>query len=105
MVVGILRLSLSIPDAGSLKGKRQVLRKVIDRVRARFDVAIAETGDNDLWQRAEVGVAAVGNDRRFVNEVLDKVSDFIEQMAVAPVLDRAMEIQTLGELYEGGGMR
>ncbi len=105
MVVGILRLSLSIPDAGSLKGKRQVLRKVIDRVRARFDVAIAETGDNDLWQRAEVGVAAVGNDRRFVNEVLDKVADFIEQMAVAPVLDRAMEIQTLGELYEGGGMR
>ncbi|MHB8421012.1 MAG: DUF503 domain-containing protein [Myxococcales bacterium] len=103
MVVGILRLSLLIPDAGSLKDKRHVLRKVIERVRARFDVAIAETGDNDLWQRAEVGVAAVGNDRRFVNEVLDKVAHFVEQMAVAPVLDRALEIQSLGEL--GGGAR
>ncbi len=99
MVVGILRLSLSIPDAGSLKDKRHVLRKVIDRVKVRFNVSIAEVGANDLWQRAEVGVAAVGNDRRFVNEVLDKVARFVEEMAVAPVLDRALEIQSVGELF------
>lgn len=96
MVVGILRLSLSIPAAGSLKGKRQVVRKILDRVKARFEVAIAEIGDNDLWQRAQVGIAVVGNDRRFVNEVLDKVRSFIDQLYLAPILDSELELLSYG---------
>ena len=92
MVVGVLRISLSIPAAGSLKDKRQVVRKIIDRVKARFDVAIAEVGENDLWQRAQVGIAAIGNDRRFLNEVLDKVRGFIEQSYLAPILDSELEL-------------
>jgi uncharacterized protein len=94
MVVGILRLSLSIPVAASLKDKRQVLRKIIDRVKAKFDVAVAEVGENDLWQRGQIGVAAVGNDRRFINEVLDKVRGFVDQLYLAPVLDQEVEILT-----------
>jgi len=106
MVVGILRVSLSIPAADSLKGKRHVLRKVIDRVKARFNVSIAEVGENDIWQRAVVGVAAVGNDRRFVNEALDKVLHFIEEIYVAPVISHDLEIQSFGEdLYGGGGVK
>jgi uncharacterized protein YlxP (DUF503 family) len=94
MVVGILRLSLSIPVASSLKDKRQVLRKIIDRVKAKFEVAVAEVGDNDLWQRGQIGIAAVGNDRRFINEVLDKVRGFVDQLYLAPVLDQELEILT-----------
>ncbi|MHB1845623.1 MAG: DUF503 domain-containing protein [Deltaproteobacteria bacterium] len=106
MVVGILRLSLSIPAGDSLKGKRHVLRKVIDRVKARFNVSIAEVADNDLWQRATLGVAAVGNDRRFINETLDKVLGFIEEMYVAPVISHELEIQSLGdELHRGENCR
>jgi uncharacterized protein len=97
MVVGVLRLSLSIPAAGSLKGKRQVIRKILDRVRGRFDVAAAEVGENDLWQRAQVGIVAVGNDRRFINEVLDKVRGFIDQLYLAPILDQELEILSYGE--------
>lgn len=96
MVVGVLRLSLSIPAAGSLKGKRQVVRKIIDRVKARFDVAIAEVGDNDLWQRAQLAIAALGNDRRFVNEVLDKVRGFVDQLYLAPILDQELELLSYG---------
>jgi uncharacterized protein len=96
MVVGVLRVSLSIPEASSLKGKRQVLRKVIERVKSRFDVAIAEVGENDLWQRAQVGVVAVGNDRRFVNEVLDKVLHHIDQLYLAPILAQELEILSYG---------
>jgi uncharacterized protein len=99
MFVGFARVALSIPAAGSLKDKRQVLHKVIDRVRARFNVAAAEVGDNDVWQRASVGFAAVGNESGFVREVLDKVLHFVEEMCVAPVISREVEIVAINEFF------
>src|ERR1700685_1079167 len=96
MVVGILRLSLSIPAASSLKDKRQVVRKITGRIRARFEVSVAEVGENDIWQRAQLGIAVVGNDRRFVNEVLDKVRGFVDQLYLAPILDQELEILSYG---------
>jgi len=50
-----------------------VLRRVKDRVRSKFNAAIAEVDDNDVWQRGVVGLALVGNDRRFVESALDEV--------------------------------
>ena len=78
MVVGLLQVELSIPSADSLKAKRMVLRSVKDRVRKHFNVSIAEVDDNDKWQSAVLAVAVVCNDRRFANQVLSKVVDFIE---------------------------
>lgn len=103
MVVGILRFVLQIPGAGSLKAKRSILRKVIERIRARYDVAVAEVADNDLWQKATVGVAAVGNDRVFVSSVLEKVLRSVEEGgAQAFVVSHEVEILTLSEMYGGG---
>lgn len=96
MVVGILRLTLYVPGASSLKDKRQVLRKVIDRLRARFNVSVAEVADNDIWQRAVVGIAAVSNDHSFVNEVLDKCAR--DAGNIAEILNREMEIETYSEM-------
>ncbi len=98
MVVGVLRLTLVIPGARSLKDKRQALRKIIDRARARYNVSIAEVGDNDLWQRAVVGATVVANDHRFVNEVLDKLVRDVESLAVASLVNREMEIETYSEM-------
>jgi uncharacterized protein len=95
MVIGVCRLYLRIPENHSLKEKRQVIRKVIDRVKHRFNVAISEVGDNDLWQRAQIGFCTVGNDRRFVNSCLDKIIDFIEKMYLAEVIEKEMEIITV----------
>ena len=78
-----------------MKEKRHVIRKLIDRVRHRFNVAISEVGDNDLWQRAQIGFCTVGNDRRFVNSSLDKIIDFIEKMYLAEVIKKEMEIITV----------
>jgi uncharacterized protein len=100
MVVGVLRLGLVIPAARSLKEKRHALRRIIDRVRARFNVSIAEVGDNDIWQRAVVGVTAVANDHSFVNEVLDKVVRDVEMLGVADLVSREMEIETYSEMHE-----
>ena len=96
MVVGILRLTLYIHGASSLKDKRQVLRKVVDRLRSRFNVSVAEVGENDIWQKAVVGIAAVANDRSFVNEVLDKCAR--DAGAIAEIVQREMEIETYSEM-------
>ncbi len=95
MVIGICQLHLRIPENHSLKGKRHVIRKLIDRVRHRFNVSISEVGDNDLWQRAQIGICTVSNDRRHINSSLDKVIDFIEQMYLVEVLRTEMEILTV----------
>ena len=95
MVVGVCKLDLRIPENHSLKGKRHVLRKLIDRVRQRFNVAISEVGDNDLWQRAQMGFCTVGNDRRHINSSLDKVIYFIEQMNLVEMVHSEIEIISL----------
>jgi uncharacterized protein YlxP (DUF503 family) len=104
MFVGVLRLTLHLPEPGSLKSKRHLLRSAIDRVKARFNVSIAEVAENDLWQKSVVGVAAVGNDHAFVNETLDKVADFIASMHGGQIMltGRDLEIVPYGdELGEG----
>jgi uncharacterized protein YlxP (DUF503 family) len=104
MFVGVLRLTLHLPEPGSLKSKRHLLRSAIDRVKARFNVSIAEVAENDLWQKSVVGVAAVGNDHAFVNETLDKVADFVASMHGGQIVltGRDIEIVPYGdELGEG----
>jgi uncharacterized protein YlxP (DUF503 family) len=104
MFVGVARLTLQIPDSGSLKAKRQVLRRVTDRVKARFNVAVAEVDDQDLWQKAALALAVVGNERRHVDEQLEKIIHFVEEMYVAPLMARETEILGFGDqLFAGGG--
>jgi len=95
MVIGVCKLDLRIPENHSLKEKRHVLRKLIDRVRTRFNVAISEVGDNDVWQRAQMGFCTVGNDRRHINSSLDKVIYFIEQMNLVEMVRTEIEIISL----------
>ncbi|MCP3061051.1 DUF503 domain-containing protein [Myxococcus sp. K38C18041901] len=103
MFVGVARLTLQIPESGSLKSKRQVLRRVMDRVKARFNVAMAEVEDQDLWQKATLALSVVGNERRHVDEQLEKVIHFIEEMYVAPLMSRETEILAFGDQLFAGG--
>jgi uncharacterized protein YlxP (DUF503 family) len=107
MFVGVLRLTLHLPDPGSLKSKRHLLRSAIDRVKARYNVSIAEVGENDLWQRSVVGVAAVGNDHAFINETLDKVADFVGGVhgGQIRITDRQLEISPYGDGLGEGSLR
>ena len=92
MVVGVLRLTLFLPENHSLKGKRQVLRSIKDRVRNKFNVSIAESDAHDLWQRAELGICQVGSDRAFVDRALREVVNYIESLALAPLGEEILEI-------------
>jgi uncharacterized protein YlxP (DUF503 family) len=71
--VGMAKLSVVIGNSHSLKEKRMVIRRIKDRVRERVGVAINEVGEQDTWQRGELGCAVVSGDRQKAFEVLDEV--------------------------------
>ena len=90
--VALGTLELHLPDVDSLKGKRRVLKGLKERVRARFEVAVAEVDHHDMWQRATLAVAAVSHDGGHANEVVSKAMDFIEEHVEGRVIDASVEI-------------
>ena len=93
MNVGVLRVRLRLPENGSLKGKRKVVKSISSRVGNKFNVSIAEIDDLDHWQLATLGVVCVSNDGRHANEILSRVANFIEvSRGDAEVLDVEIEI-------------
>jgi uncharacterized protein YlxP (DUF503 family) len=92
MIVGTLRLSLFIGESSSLKDRRRVVKSLKDRIRARFNVSVADVGDQDLWQSAALGVAVVAADTRFAHEVLSKVAGLIESDPRVEIVDRETSV-------------
>lgn len=88
----MLRLTLYIPESGSLKGKRRVLRSLKDRLRSQFNISVAEIGCHDLWQKAEIAVALVASDREYADKVLQTILNKVESWRLAEVIDVEMEI-------------
>ncbi len=71
--IGVITFEISIPEAHSLKDKRQVVKSLKDRLRARHNVAVAEIDFQDVWQHALVSAVTVSPDRTFAEKVLHKV--------------------------------
>lgn len=92
MFVGVLEIELLLRGNTSLKGKRQVLNSIKDRTRRKFNVSVAEVGNNDLWQRATLGICCVSNDKIHANRILAEVVKFIEGNFQAELLDYNIEI-------------
>ena len=93
MIVGVCRITLRLPENSSLKGKRQVLRSLTARLRNKFNVAVAEVGDNDRWQIATIGLTCVSNDARHAQEMLDRAVQFVEQTRLdAEIIDSEIEV-------------
>jgi uncharacterized protein len=97
MFVGVLRLSFHVPHARSLKDKRSVVRRFRDRIRARFDVSIAEVRDQDRLQRAVFGVSVVSSDAKVCDSVLEQVARAAEVQEDAVLIDRATEVIPIGD--------
>lgn len=98
MVVGVCQISLSLPGVSSLKAKRSIIRKVLDRTANRFNVAVAEIGHQDAHRRAVLGFAVVSGDRRHANSMLDTIASFVEGVGDAVVTDVSTELLSVGEL-------
>jgi len=92
MVVGIGQILLRLPENCTLKGKRRVIKQIVDRVKRQFNVSIAEVDAQNHRQFANLGVCQVSLDKDYVNTNLEKIVNFIEDLSSAQVLDVKLEI-------------
>ena len=92
MVIGVLTLEIHLPYAESLKDKRQVIRKLKDRLRAKFNVAVAELDHNDLWQRATVGVVSLSNGQANLEQLLQAVNSEAQKILGGDLVSSTVEI-------------
>ncbi len=96
MFVCVARITLDLHGAHSPKARRQIVRRVSERVRARFNVSASEVDFSEGAEAVRLGIALVGNQRAFVSEQMDKLFQAIEQMYVAPVTKREREVISFG---------
>lgn len=84
-------MELYFPEPQSLKEKRSVLQSLTNRLRKKFNVAVAEIDGMDLWQSSVLGIAAVGNETKHVNQILDFVLDFVRAEREVEITKEHME--------------
>ena len=95
MVVGVGHIVFRIHNCRSLKEKRKVVKAIVARIRNHFNASVAEVADNDIYQRAVIGISLVGSDRRMINAKLDKVFNFADGLGLAEMIDSQLEIISL----------
>lgn len=86
MIVAVGTIELHYPEVHSLKEKRRILKSLLDRVKARFNAAIAEVEHMDLWQRSLIGVALVGNDRTLLGQMAQKIEELLQDDATVQAI-------------------
>jgi len=92
MVVGVLTIDMQFPGSRSLKEKRKLLQKIIERSRARYNIAIAEISENDLWQRSRIGIVTVSNGADHIHSTLDNITNFIDNIHLGKIIDTEVEL-------------
>jgi len=100
MVIGAGIIDVYIFDSRSLKTKRGILQRIIKRTRNRFNVSIAEVGENDSWKKGRIGFSVVGNDRGYINSKIDKILNFIDSLKLAGVLSSKIEIVSVSDVMD-----
>ena len=79
MIVGICEIELHIWNSLSLKDKRRVMNRIKDKIRNSFNVAVAEIGDDNVWQRARLGIACVGGEQKWVERIVNGVRELLQK--------------------------
>jgi len=92
MVVGTMIIELYLHDNHSLKDKRKIVKSMVAKTKNKFNIAIAEVGSNDKWQKIELGISTVGNDRRHIDSSLNNVLGYIDSLFLAEIIDSRVEI-------------
>ncbi len=92
MLVGVYQLELFIPESGSLKSKRFVLKSLKDKIRSKFNVSVAEVDENERWQRAVLGIAMVSNERKFIDQVMNQIFNLVSEESEVEITNQQLEI-------------
>jgi uncharacterized protein YlxP (DUF503 family) len=91
MPVCLLTLELYIPDARSLKDKRQVIQSLKERLRGHYNVAVAELEYQDVWQRSVIGVVSISGNQRYLAQAIEKVAQESERMLGRDLVSQDVE--------------
>ncbi|MDI3548292.1 MAG: uncharacterized protein PWR10_1944 [Halanaerobiales bacterium] len=92
MLIGIARIEIYIPMATSLKEKRRVIKGLIDKARNKFNIAIAEVDNNDLWKNATIGIVTISNERAYIDKLLSRIINFIERFDRMEIINYSIEV-------------
>ena len=92
MHVLVRQWELHLEGCHSLKEKRGLLKPLTASLRRTLNVSVAETGHQDLWQRAEIACAAVGSDRRVVEETLRAADELVARSDGMRIIDTVVEV-------------
>ena len=89
--LAVLTVSLHIPESQSLKDKRMAVRSLKDRIKAKYNVSVAEVGGHDKWQVAVLAVAMIGTDNRLIDNNLQSVLAFVEGFGPVQLCEHRIE--------------
>lgn len=92
MIIGICTCEIYIFNANSLKSKRSVVKSIIEKSKNRFNISIAEVGENDKWQKSIVAFSTISNDQRLVEETIEKVINFFDSYSEIEIISIKREI-------------
>ena len=92
MMIGLLEIDLYCEQFHSLKDKRRLLSSLKERLQNKFNIAVAESDYQDLWQKAQLSIVAIGPNRAFLDSAFQQVEEFID-------LNYAVEISRLKVEY------
>ncbi len=92
MVLGYGTIDFRLHDCRSLKGKRRIVKSIVNQSRNRFNASVAEVGANDIYRKAEIGFAFVGNNRQVINSKMDKLFNFVDILGLAEITGSDLEI-------------
>lgn len=92
LITGICELELRIYEANSLKEKRRVIKSIMEKLKSRFNISIAEVGLNDVWKSSILGFACVSNNTAHANEIISKVIKFIDGDSRVEIVNQNIEI-------------
>ena len=95
MIVGVSTIEIFFSENHSLKDKRQVTRKIVEKIRTRFNISVMEVEQTNLWQRAHVGFAVVGVKKDHVDAAIENVHNYVESLYVGEIIGTTTEIIVL----------
>lgn len=92
MIIGICTCEIFIFNANSLKSKRSVVKSIIEKSKIRFNISIAEVGENDKWQKSIIAFSTISNDQNIVEETIEKVINFFDSYSEIEIINIKREI-------------
>ncbi|MGM0410145.1 MAG: DUF503 domain-containing protein [Bacillota bacterium] len=92
MLIGLINFDLYLPMVSSLKEKRSIIKSLTEKSRNKFNLAVAETDNNDLWKNSNISAVTVSNERKHIDQLFSKYINFVDDITEVELRDYKIEI-------------